>query len=99
MITVSKKQYCVVENPIKKLNGEIVVDENGQVDLDFGEEEYRFAQPPFPLYPGEILSKELTDLTVLSPNDALVLSAVIEFTSEDGTKRVPGEIWLLEGPG
>jgi len=99
MITVSKKQYCVVRNPIKKLLGTVAVDENGQVDLDFGEEEYRFAQPPFPLYPGEMLLNDLKDLTVLSPNDALVLKADIGFTSENGVQRVPGEVWLLEGPG
>ncbi|VDL96085.1 unnamed protein product [Schistocephalus solidus] len=100
MITVTPKEYCIISNPVKKdENGTVIMDEYGQASLAYGDEEYRFTQPPFPLYPGEELAKEVTPLTILSQNKALLLSALVDFKSEDGTDRVAGELWLFEGPG
>ncbi|KAL7061155.1 hypothetical protein AAHC03_09520 [Spirometra sp. Aus1] len=100
MITITPKEYCIISNPVKKdQNGAVILDEFGQAALIYGDEEYRFTQPPFPLYPGEEMKKEVAPLTVLSPNEALLLSALINFKSEDGTDRVAGERWLVEGPG
>uniref|UniRef100_A0A0X3NUS8 Major vault protein n=1 Tax=Schistocephalus solidus TaxID=70667 RepID=A0A0X3NUS8_SCHSO len=100
MITVTIKEYCIISNPVKKDdNGDIVMDEFCQASLTYGDVEYRFAQPPFPLYPGEEIMKEVTSLTVLAQNKALLLSALINFKSEDGVDRVAGEQWLFEGPG
>uniref|UniRef100_A0A183TRR0 Major vault protein n=1 Tax=Schistocephalus solidus TaxID=70667 RepID=A0A183TRR0_SCHSO len=56
----------------------------------YGDVEYRFAHPSFPLHPGEEIMKE---------NKALLLSALINFKSEDGVDRVAREQWLFEGPG
>ncbi|KAL7061312.1 hypothetical protein AAHC03_010076 [Spirometra sp. Aus1] len=100
MITITPKEYCIISNPVKKdENGNVIMDEYGQASLAYGDEEYRFAQSPFPLYPGEELLKEVTPLTVLSQNKALLLSALVDFKSEDGVDRVAGELWLFEGPG
>uniref|UniRef100_A0A183TC31 Major vault protein n=1 Tax=Schistocephalus solidus TaxID=70667 RepID=A0A183TC31_SCHSO len=100
MITITPKEYCIISNPVKKdENGNVIMDEYGQVSLVYGDEEYRFAQPPFPLYPGEELVKDVTPLTVHSQNEGLLLSAKVDFKSEDGTDRLAGELWLFEGPG
>uniref|UniRef100_A0A5K3FV97 Major vault protein n=1 Tax=Mesocestoides corti TaxID=53468 RepID=A0A5K3FV97_MESCO len=99
MITVTLKEYCIISHPVKRDEQGQIIEVHGQVMLDYGEEEYRFAQPPFPLYPGEELKKDVTTLTVLPPNKALLLSAIVGFKDEDGVERVPGENWLFEGPG
>ena len=78
--------------------GDLITNQ-GLIVLDYGEVEYRFAQAPFPLYPGEILASDVQELTILPPNEALLLRAVVGFTDENGTERIPGEQWLFEGPG
>ncbi|VDN34834.1 unnamed protein product [Dibothriocephalus latus] len=99
MITITPKSYCKILNPVKKDEiGNVIIDEYDQASLAYGDEEYRFAQPPFPLYPGEELVKEVTPLTILSANSALLLSALVNFQSEGGVDRTAGERWLLEGP-
>ena len=62
-------------------------------------QEIRLAQDPFPLYPGEILKKSRTPLTVVNANSALRLRAVLDFTDEKGKAYVAGDEWLFEGPG
>ncbi|KAL5109524.1 Major vault protein [Taenia crassiceps] len=99
MITVTAKEYCIILNPVKRNAEGDIITENGQVLLDYGEEEYRFAQPPFPLYPGEKLQGEVSALKILPPNEALLLRATVAFTDNDGSERIPGEQWLFEGPG
>ncbi len=99
MVTITPKEYCVILHPVKRNAEGGIVEEHGQVLLNYGEEEYRFAQTPFPLYPGEVMEKEVKKLTVLPPNKALLLSAIIAFKDDNGVDRVPGENWLFEGPG
>lgn len=99
MIAVSASQYCIVRNPVKRDTQGNIVMEQGLIALDYGEVEYRFAQPPFPLYPGEVLASAVEALTILPPDEALLLRATVGFTDEDGTERIPGEQWLFEGPG
>lgn len=99
MISIAASEYCVVANPVKRdEEGEIIV-EHGQAILDFGEVEFRFSQPPFPLYPGESVTTPVTKLDVLSTVEALLLTATVGFTDSDGTERVAGDKWLFEGPG
>ncbi|VDD79631.1 unnamed protein product [Mesocestoides corti] len=99
MIVVTTKEYCIILHPVKRDENGLIIEEYGQAMLDYGEEEYRFAQPPFPLYPGEELKKGVTTLTVLPPNRALLLTALVRFQDEYGIDRVPGDNWLFEGPG
>ncbi|VEL20849.1 unnamed protein product [Protopolystoma xenopodis] len=98
MVSLTSFNYCKISNPVlKDEKGEIVF-EHGAAKLRFGREEYRFNQQPFPLYPGEILSLPVTPLEIVKPNDALVLSALLDFVDSKGIKRIAGDEWLLEGP-
>ncbi|CAH8454569.1 unnamed protein product [Schistosoma margrebowiei] len=99
LTVVPTMMYCVIRNPvITDKDGVPVVDKYGQVKVRMGDEEYRFAQDPFPLYPGEAIKDIVRPLPVVLPNSALRLRAVSDF--EDGNvKRIAGEEWLFEGPG
>lgn len=99
LTVVPTMMYCVIRNPvITDKDGVPVVDKYGQVKVRMGDEEYRFAQDPFPLYPGEALKDIVRPLPVVLPNSALRLRAVSDF--EDGNvNRIAGEEWLFEGPG
>jgi len=77
----------------------VAVDAEGQVKLRHGDEEIRFEQEPFPLYPGEKLYGKVSPLQVVAPNTALRLRAIRDFDEADGTKRIAGDEWLFKGPG
>eukprot|EP00033_Pygsuia_biforma_P000276 GCRY01000340.1.p1 GENE.GCRY01000340.1~~GCRY01000340.1.p1 ORF type:complete len:857 (+),score=191.78 GCRY01000340.1:111-2681(+) len=103
MVIVPPRNYCVILNPVtRNADGTVVVDKFGQAVLRNSDEEIRFHQDPFPLYPGEKVVGKVTPLTVVSPNTALRLSCTREFTEEiDGKEysRIPGDEWLFYGPG
>src|SRR4051812_31157266 len=64
-IAVPPQHYVTIENPVvRNKDGELVKDRHGQTQTALGEKEIRFAQEPFPLYPGEIGS-EVKPLTIL----------------------------------
>jgi major vault protein len=69
-----------------------------QVKLKHGDEEIRFEQEPFPLYPGEKLVGKVSPLQVVAPNTALRLKALRDFVDGD-TQRQAGDEWLFRGPG
>ncbi|MGD1704511.1 hypothetical protein ACP6PM_32675 [Dapis sp. BLCC M229] len=104
---VPPSYYCIVANPVlRDSNGQLVVDEYGQIRLRYGDREIRFAQDPFPLYPGEILEEDVTQLQIVETNQALRLKAIRDFTDtvtvagESQTViRATGDEWLFEGPG
>ena len=56
--------------------GELVLEKSGQVKLRHGDEEIRFAQDPFVLYPGEKVFGKVSPLQVVAPNTALRLRAL-----------------------
>eukprot|EP00004_Rigifila_ramosa_P000772 TRINITY_DN107_c0_g2_i1.p1 TRINITY_DN107_c0_g2~~TRINITY_DN107_c0_g2_i1.p1 ORF type:complete len:860 (-),score=240.90 TRINITY_DN107_c0_g2_i1:70-2598(-) len=94
MISIPPRHCCRIVNPVlRNSSGEIVVDSIGQVVLRFGDEEIRFEQAMFPLYPGERLSGSVTPLTVVAENTALRLKALRDF---EGHKA--GDEWLFIGP-
>ncbi|KAF6779026.1 hypothetical protein AHF37_01569 [Paragonimus kellicotti] len=64
-----------------------------------GEEDYRFHQEPFPLYPNEQLRGKVEPLPVVLADSALRLRALCDHTEGDGTERQTCEEWLFEGPG
>lgn len=111
MIVVPPRYYCVIENPVlRDEDGNPIVDEHGQIKLRYGDAEIRFAQEPFPLYPGEELAGEIAQLQVVERNQALRLRAIRDFAhtitvtvdgeSETQTiNRLAGDEWLFEGPG
>jgi len=109
MIMVPPRHYCLVANPVTRTgkDGAVAVDANGQAIVRWGDEEIRFEQEPFPLYPGEKLSGRVTPLQVVAPNTAFRLRAIRDFNDEQadapdgkkGVKRHAGDEWLFSGPG
>jgi major vault protein len=100
MITIPPRHYCILANPVQRdEDGKPVVDQYGQSKVSHGDQEIRFTQDPFPLYPGEKLASKVTPLLVLPPNRALHLRAIRDFTNRDGKELKAGEEWLFEGPG
>ncbi|CAF3493311.1 unnamed protein product [Rotaria sp. Silwood1] len=100
MLIIPSRHYCVIENPVLRDNdGKIVSDTNGQVKLLHSDIEIRFAQEPFPLYPGEVLKEAVRPLQVIEPNRALRLRAVLDFVDENGQEIQVGEEFLFQGPG
>lgn len=99
MIMIPPRHYCIIANPaVRNAKLEVIKDESGQVKLRHGDEEIRFQQDPFPLYPGEKLYGKVSPLQVVAPNTALRLRAIRDFV-EDDTARVAGDEWLFKGPG
>lgn len=99
-VMIPPRHYCIIGNPIVKGKDEKpVVDNHGQVRLKHGDEEIRFEQEPFPLYPGEKLIGKVSPLQVVAPNAALRLRAIRDFEDEKHVKHVAGDEWLFEGPG
>jgi major vault protein len=111
MIVVPPRYYCIVANPVLQgESGQPISDEHGQIKLQYGDREIRFAQEPFPLYPDEELIGEITQLQVVERNRALRLKAIRDFTDTISLRnqeqveiqtinRLAGDDWLFEGPG
>nr|XP_014338022.1 PREDICTED: major vault protein isoform X2 [Bos mutus] len=100
MLTVPPRHYCMVANPVARdAQGTVLFDVTGQVRLRHADLEIRLAQDPFPLFPGEVLEKDITPLQVVLPNTALHLKALLDFEDKNGQKVVAGDEWLFEGPG
>lgn len=107
MIVVPPRYYCIVSNPVlRDETGQPIADQYGQIQLRYGDREIRLDQPPFPLYPGEILEQKVTQLQVVETNYALRLKAIRDFTEtvtingdSQTIQRVAGDEWLFEGPG
>jgi major vault protein len=99
MIIIPPRHYCIISNPAQRDGeGKIITDEHGQVKLRHGDEEIRFEQEPFPLYPGEQLFGKVSPLQVVAPLTALKLRAIRDFV--DGkVKYSAGDEWLFPGPG
>jgi major vault protein len=99
MIMIPPRHYAIIQNPvIRNDEGEVVYTEAGDARIQHGDEEIRFEQDPFPLYPGEKLYGKVSGLQIVAPNTAIRLRALRDF--EDGKEnRVAGDEWLFEGPG
>lgn len=100
MLIIPPRHYCVIENPaVRNRDGKVVLDTNGQAKLLHSDIDIRFAQEPFPLYPGEIRKQDVTPLKVIEPNCALRLRAVLDFVDDQGEKYHAGDEFLFNGPG
>jgi major vault protein len=94
MVMIPPRHYCIISNPVTKDGkGAPVFDGHHNVKVRFGDEEIRFEQEPFPLYPGEAILGKVTALQVVGPDAALRLRAIRDF--ED---KVAGDEWLFRGP-
>jgi len=99
MVQIPPRHYAVISNPVIRDNeGNPVFDAYGMPKLAHAELEIRHAQDPFPLFPGEELSGDVTELQVVPPNQALRLKAIRDSEGADGTVFA-GDEWLFEGPG
>jgi len=103
MVMIPPRHYAIIDNPIVVSKGRPELDAFGQVKLRHGDQEIRFSQDPFPLFPGEVISGKPTPLQVVQANHALRLRGIRDFqeTLADGktviTRRA-GDEWLFEGP-
>ena len=101
MIIIPPQHFCMIENPVKRDQGNLMYDQFGQIEVKHGEKEYRFNndyKDPFPLYPKEVLVTPPQKLQIIKELTALKLQAIRNFVSKSGTKRMAGEIWQVEGP-
>lgn len=99
MITLPPRYYCRIANPaVRDSKGQVVCDQYGQVRIRHGDEEIRFSQDPFPLYPGESLKERPQALTVVPVQEALKIRATRDFIDKNGVARVAGNEWLFKGP-
>jgi len=103
MVMIPPRHYAVIANPVHKdEHGKPLQDEHGNTRLRHGDEEIRFEQEPFALFPGEQLRGKVQALQVVAPNAALRLRAIRDFpdsVSGKAANRVAGDEWLWEGPG
>jgi major vault protein len=97
MVMVPPRHYCIIQSPVVKAGGVPVKDKFNNIKLRHGDEEIRFEQEPFPLYPGEKLAGKVSALQVVLPDQALRLRAIRDFADGD-VKRVAGDEWLFRGP-
>eukprot|EP00211_Chloroparvula_japonica_P005247 CAMPEP_0119130906 /NCGR_PEP_ID=MMETSP1310-20130426/9028_1 /TAXON_ID=464262 /ORGANISM="Genus nov. species nov., Strain RCC2339" /LENGTH=857 /DNA_ID=CAMNT_0007121447 /DNA_START=56 /DNA_END=2629 /DNA_ORIENTATION=+ len=112
-ISIPPRHCIRILNPVvRDAEGTPVTDQFGNFKLRHGQQEIRFAQEkeplpgvskeaiynaPFPLYPGEQVSKK-SPLLVVKADEALRLRASAD-VELDGVKRVTGQEWLFKGPG
>jgi len=98
MIIIPPRHYAIVQNPVVRDDkGQAVKDKHNNYVLRRGDEEIRFSQPPFALYPDEKLIGKVTPLTIVAADSALRLRAIRDFT-HDKTKFTAGDEWLFKGP-
>jgi major vault protein len=102
MIMLNPLTYIEINNPVtRNKDGELVYDKYGQVKLRHGDSEIRTVMDctePFPLYPGESVSK--CDKIITIPRDhAARLEWIRNFHDEEAkVDRVAGDEWLIFGP-
>lgn len=102
MIILQPRTYCEIANPvIRDSTGELTRDKHGQVNVKFGEVQYRFFEDypePFPLYPKEELSQAPKKLMVVKELTALKIEAIRNFVDNKGEEKNAGDEWLFFGP-
>eukprot|EP01005_Ploeotia_sp_CARIB1_P000723 NODE_19_length_2774_cov_108.968644_g18_i0.p1 GENE.NODE_19_length_2774_cov_108.968644_g18_i0~~NODE_19_length_2774_cov_108.968644_g18_i0.p1 ORF type:complete len:859 (-),score=229.78 NODE_19_length_2774_cov_108.968644_g18_i0:196-2703(-) len=102
-MNVPPRSYCRIRNPVlRNEDGTPVKDKFEQVQRRIGDEEIRFEQDPFPLYPGEEIvlqdGKKVAQLKVVEKNTGLLLRAKRDGQVGD-RKFLAGEEWMFVGPG
>src|SRR3989338_3616570 len=83
MLMIPPRQYVVIENPVvRNAQRQPTRDKNGNYQLLQSETEIRLTQEPFPLYPGERVKGDVTELTFVDAGAALRISAQREFAED-----------------
>lgn len=101
-VSVPPRSFCVILNPcVRRSDGSVVEEENGQVRLRMGDKEIRLEGDPFALYPGEavetINGKAVQPLEVIPANSGFRVRCVRDFKSGDAVITA-GTEWMEEGP-
>ncbi|RKH11877.1 hypothetical protein D7V97_10050 [Corallococcus sp. CA053C] len=103
MIEVGAGSWCVVRNPVVRVDGQVALDDFGQARVAVGDREVRVGPKVFPLYPGEELEGDIVPEYVLGVSEALRLRALTAFTDarapDAPRRREAGDEWLVRGPG
>jgi len=103
MIKLTPNHWIKISNPVLIKDGvPEKEDAFNQVKLRFGDEEIRTYDnysDPFPLYPGEVVSSDITQAMILSETQAVRLYALRDFYDEEfKIDRIAGNEWVLKGP-
>ena len=103
MIEVGAGSWCVVRNPVVRVDGQVALDDFGQARVAVGDREVRVGPKVFPLYPGEELEGDIVPEYVLGVSEALRLRALTAFADtrapDAPRRREAGDEWLVRGPG
>ncbi|RKG63258.1 hypothetical protein D7V80_31290 [Corallococcus sp. CA054B] len=103
MVEVGAGSWCVVRNPVVRVDGQVALDDFGQARVAVGNREVRVGPKVFPLYPGEELEGDIAPEYVLGVSEALRLRALTAFTDthvpDAPRRREAGDEWLVRGPG
>ncbi|MGE6763739.1 hypothetical protein ACQKGO_37355 [Corallococcus interemptor] len=103
MVEVGAGSWCVVRNPVVRVDGQVALDDFGQARVAVGDREVRVGPKVFPLYPGEELEGDIVPEYVLGVSEALRLRALTAFTDthvpDAPRRREAGDEWLVRGPG
>ena len=100
MVIIPPRHYCVVNNPVlRDEENRLLTDEYGQIRLQYGDQEIRFAKKSLPIISGEELAGTVTRLKVIETNQALHLRALRDFTVNPTLFRRAGDEWLFERTG
>jgi major vault protein len=100
MVMIPPRHYAVILNPVvRNEKNEPLTDKHGNYRVRHMDEEIRFEQEPFPLYPSEKLRDKIAPLQVVPPDTALRLRATRDFQWDAKTVMHAGDEWLYLGPG
>ncbi|RKI01438.1 hypothetical protein [Corallococcus sp. AB038B] len=103
MVELGAGSWCVVRNPVVRVDGQVALDDFGQARVAVGDREVRVGPKVFPLYPGEELEGDIVPEYVLGVSEALRLRALTAFTDthvpDAPRRREAGDEWLVRGPG
>uniref|UniRef100_A0A7S3JLK9 Major vault protein n=1 Tax=Euplotes harpa TaxID=151035 RepID=A0A7S3JLK9_9SPIT len=84
---LSSDEYCYINDP---------VNEKGVNQL--GKKILRCGPCSFFVRPGESIDGGIRRVYILTEHEALLLKAIENFVEEDGTERLAGDRWMVNGP-
>lgn len=71
MVVIPPRRYCIIENPVKIKDHDVVFNQYGEAEVRHGEVEIRFHEQypePFPLYFREKMVGNVRELTIVEEN-------------------------------
>jgi len=102
--SLTKRQWCIIENPVKMRTEEINEDDPMALIPQLGKMMIVKGETNFFLHPGERIGRQgIREVYVLGEDQALLVSCLESFEDTVGEKKIkvqrkPGERWILCGP-